>query len=221
MRHGRAWAWGERKGAGVRASSFSAVVLAGGKSSRLGTDKALLCVDGEPLISWLPARLAGWFADVVVVVDRPGRYDVPWRQVVDAVPDAGPLAGIAAGLAAISTPAAFVCACDMPLLRPALLGLLCAALGEGIDVAIPERDGRLEPLCAIYRATCLPTARDLLSAGKRRANGLAEALPRRVLTEPEWRAVDPEADSFRSINTPDELSALTERARAHGLRITR
>ena len=194
------------------------MVLAGGRSSRLGVDKALLRVDGVTLVEWLPARLAASFAPVVLVVDRPGRYAVPVRQVVDAVPGSGPLAGLTAGLAALGTAAAFACACDMPLLRPALLARLCAAL-EGYDLAIPERAGRLEPLCAVYASACLPPMRGLLATGRLRANGVAGEVRARVLAEPEWRDADPDGDSFLSINTPAELAALRERARSYGLTV--
>lgn len=200
-------------------SSCGAMVLAGGSSSRLGADKGLVRVDGLPLVAWLPARLGELFSPVLLVVDRPNRYAVPIRQVVDAAPGAGPLAGLAAGLAGLATPAAFACACDMPLLRPALLARLGAAI-EGHDLAIPQRAGRLEPLCAVYAAACLPMMQRLLADGRLRAGGIAAEVRTRVLAEAEWRDVDPDGDSFLSINTPADLTMIQERARAYGLTIS-
>jgi molybdopterin-guanine dinucleotide biosynthesis protein A len=199
--------------------TVAGIVLAGGKSSRLGFDKALLRVNGEILAQWLPDRLAAWCSPVALVVDRPQRYAVAVRQLVDHAPDAGPLAGIAAGLQGLAVPA-FVCACDMPLLQPALLRRLLVAL-DGYDLAIPERDGRLEPLCAVYGVSCLPVIQRLLRDRRLRANAVASEVPTRILREPEWRAIDPEGDSFLNINTPADLVRMQDRARHFGLTIGR
>jgi molybdopterin-guanine dinucleotide biosynthesis protein A len=199
--------------------TVAGIVLAGGKSSRLGFDKALLRVNGEILAQWLPDRLAAWCSPVALVVDRPQRYAVAVRQLVDHAPDAGPLAGIAAGLQGLAVPA-FVCACDMPLLQPALLRRLLVAL-DGYDLAIPERDGRLEPLCAVYAVSCLPVIQRLLRDRRLRANAVASEVPTRILREPEWRAIDPEGDSFLNINTPADLVRMQDRARHFGLTIGR
>jgi molybdopterin-guanine dinucleotide biosynthesis protein A len=211
---------GEARVAGSAGTgTVAGIVLAGGKSSRLGFDKALLRVNGEILAQWLPDRLAAWCSPVALVVDRPQRYAVAVRQLVDHAPDAGPLAGIAAGLQGLAVPA-FVCACDMPLLQPALLQRLLVAL-DGYDLAIPERDGRLEPLCAVYAVSCLPVIQRLLRDRRLRANAVASEVPTRILREPEWRAIDPEGDSFLNINTPADLVRIQDRARHFGLTIGR
>lgn len=205
---------------GMERSPFGAIVLAGGHSTRLGFDKALLRVNGVPLVQWLPGWLAGLFSTVAVVVDRPQRYAVPFPQIVDAEHHHGPLAGIAAGLQATSAPATFVCACDMPLLRPALLQFL-ASLLVGQDLVIPQREGRLEPLCAVYGSSCLPVIQRLLLDGQRRANGLASEVHTRIVSEPEWREMDPEGDSFLNVNTPVDLTSVQERAKRYGLTLNR
>lgn len=197
---------------------LGAIVLAGGKSSRLGYDKALVRMNGEVLVQWLPRLLSAVFRPVAVVVSKPACYPVTFPQIVDSVPDAGPLAGIAAGLHFLAAPALFVCAVDMPLLQPALLRRLHAALG-GYDLVIPERAGRLEPLCAIYAASCLPAIQRLLGSGRLRANGVAAEVHTRILTDPEWRDVDPEGDSFLNINTAADLNRLTARANEYGLQL--
>lgn len=197
-------------------TGVAALVLAGGRSSRLGFDKALIRMDGQPLVHWLPAQLSHMFAPVVVVADQPGRFAVPGPQVFDAVPDAGPLAGIAAGLAAIPGAAAFVCACDMPLLRPALLQRLVGAF-DGYDLAIPERGGRLEPLCAVYSVNCLPVIQRLLASRRLRVSGVAAEVRTRVVTEAEWRETDPHGDSFLSINTAADLALMQQHAEVLGL----
>jgi len=207
-------------GAPTGTKAVGGIVLAGGKSSRLGFDKALLRVNGEILAQWLPDRLSAWCSPVALVVDRPRRYAVSARQLVDGTPDAGPLAGIAAGLQGLDVPALFACACDMPLLQPALIERLFAVL-DGYDLAIPERSGRLEPLCAVYSASCLPVIQRLFRDRRLRANAVASEVPTRIMREPEWRDIDREGDSFLSINTPADLVHIQERARHFGLTIGR
>ena len=204
---------------GLGPTGVGAIMLAGGQSSRLGFDKALLRVNGVPLVQWLPEQLASLFSTVAVVVDRPQRFATPFPQVTDTMSNCGPLAGIAAGLQATAAPATFVCACDMPLLRPALLRLLCSLLARH-DLVIPQRDGRLEPLCAVYASSCLPVIQRLLMNGQPRANGVAGEVRTRILRESEWRDSDPEGDSFLSVNTPADLVHMQERAAAYGLRLT-
>ena len=199
---------------------FGAIVLAGGKSSRLGFDKALLRMDGVPLVQWLPSKLAHTFTSVAIVVDRADRYHVTFPLLLDTWPDAGPLAGIAAGLEASGEPAVFVCACDMPLMQASLVQRLCSAL-EGHDLAIPERAGRLEPLCAVYAASCLPVIQQLLHDRRLHASGVAGAVRTRTVTEVEWRDLDPEGDSFLSINSPSDLLHVQARAATYGLTLSR
>lgn len=196
------------------------IVLAGGKSSRLGFDKALLRVNGEILAQWLPDQLAALCQPLALVVDRPQRYPVAVPQLIDITPDAGPLAGIAVGLQGLAVPALFTCACDMPLIRPALVQRLSAAL-DGYDLVIPERDGRLEPLCAIYAAACLPVITALLRQNRLHARAVASEVKARILQESEWRDVDPAGDSFLSINTPADLVRMQQRARHYGLTVSR
>ena len=199
-------------------SGVGAIVLAGGRSTRLGHDKALLRINGQPLVEWLPARLSCLLSPVVIVVDGPGRYQTSLPQVPDVLPGTGPLGGVASGLQALAASAALVCACDMPLLQPDLIALLCASL-SGFDLVIPERDGRLEPLCAVYTRACLPAMQALLANRQLRLNGMASAVRARIVTEGEWREVDPRGDSFLGINTLDELATMRKRARGYGLEL--
>ena len=199
-------------------SACGAIVLAGGRSSRLGQDKALVQVDGQPLVQWLPARLSEWLSPVLVVTDRVDRYSITSPQVADAFPETGPLGGLATGLQALRAPAAFACACDMPLIRAEMISLLCAAL-PGYDMVIPERGGRLEPLCAVYSTTCLPAIHRLLVDRKLRLAGVAAEVRTRVVPEATWRTIDPDGDSFLSINTPADLAHMQARAGRYGLAI--
>ncbi len=181
------------------------IVLAGGQSRRLGRDKARVLINGQPAVLWQVQLLQTVVSSVVVVV-APGRhYRVPVPEVPDEFPNEGPLGGIATGLRHLSTSAAFVCACDMPLLRPALIGGLFKALGDN-DLAIPECNGRLQPLCAVYAARCLPVIERLYAAGERRAHAVATAVPCVRIQEEQWRQWDSAGESFVSINSETDLT---------------
>jgi molybdenum cofactor guanylyltransferase len=149
--------------------SICAIVLAGGRSTRFGSDKSLALLRGEPLLGHVLRACAARFGDVVLVAKEPARYGAfcgNARLVRDRARVSTPLAGIEAGLAVAPAEIAFCCAGDMPFaVDPALLDALFAAL-EGHDAAVPLNDGHLQPLCALYRReTCLPAASLALESG--------------------------------------------------------
>jgi molybdenum cofactor guanylyltransferase len=185
----------------------AAIVLAGGESSRMGTPKALLDWHGTPLVVRIAGVLAG-ACDPVVVVAAPGAaLPVPAgvELVTDAAPERGPLEGVAAGMAALAgrAQAVFLAATDLPLLHPAFVAALLAAL-EGHDAVVPVADGRDQPLAAAYTAALLETAPALLAAGRARATDLlAGGRVRRL----EASAL-PHPESLRGMNTPQEYAQL-------------
>lgn len=194
----------------------AAILLVGGRSSRMGTPKAGLLFDGVPLLVHLCRRLTSAFPEVVVV-RAPGQElprgeegpPLPIAVVEDRVPDQGPVAGLCAGLAAIRHPLAFVATCDVPFLNPRLgVWMIGQADGEGplasYDVVVPEWEGRLHPLQAVYRARVLPLLEEQLAKGHRRPIDLYERVCVRKVTEAEVRAVDPLGRTFLNMNTPEE-----------------
>ena len=188
----------------------SGVVLAGGRSSRLGQDKALLSLpDGRSLIAHVVARLAPLVAEVVVVATDGERLGpLPARIVPDLFPDGGALGGIYAGLAAAREARSLVVACDMPLLRPGLLRHLLA-LPRDFDVLLPRlADGQVEPLHAVYSKACLEPIRRQLAAGRLRIISFLGDVRVRYVEEAELRRFDPELRSLFNVNTPADLAAL-------------
>jgi len=153
----------------TKIASASAIVLAGGRSTRFGSDKSLALLRGEPLLAHVLRACAKRFAEVLLVAKEPARYGSfsgNARLVRDRALVSTPLAGIEAGLASTTAEIAFCCAGDMPFaVDAALLESLFAAL-EGHDAAVPVGGGHLQPLCALYRrATCLPAATSALAQG--------------------------------------------------------
>jgi molybdopterin-guanine dinucleotide biosynthesis protein A len=187
------------------------IVLAGGRSRRMGRDKANLPWHGSTLARravGLLARCADAPVIAVCAADQELSHLPDWVDVVrDAEPGLGPLAGLAAGLAAAGAraPVAAVCAVDAPLAHPAVLEALLAALGEAPAV-VPRSGGRLQPLFAVYRTDLAPLASEMVAAGERRAAALGDRAGARVMDRAELLALhgvadaDPELTSFLSLD---------------------
>jgi molybdopterin-guanine dinucleotide biosynthesis protein A len=190
------------------AGSLSAIVLAGGASRRLGLDKAQLTFGGRPLLHIIIDRLSAVCDEMIVACGRRRDLDgphVPGRIVYDAMPGQGPLAGIEAGLRAASSDFAFVVACDMPFLQPALLSYM-ADLPRDYEALVPVATGRRHPLHAIYARSCLPAIESLLARGENRADELHYHVRTRVVWEDDLRRHDPEGMSLFNLNEPADLS---------------
>ena len=196
------------------AISFSGIVLAGGESRRMGRPKALLPFAGEILIVRVLKRLSV-VTDEQVVVAAPGQDlpDLPARLVRDPEPHRGPVAGLAVGLAAARAPRAFVTSCDSPFLSLDLVRWMLAE-SAGWDVVVPEWEGRLNPLHAVYATALAGTYRRLLDAGRSRPVDAYPEARVRVVREEEIRRLDPLGRSLTNMNSPEEYErALAEAAR--------
>ena len=196
-------------------TAVSGIVLAGGKSRRLGTDKALLEFDGKTLLEITVERLREVTTDVLIACGRgkrPGWPTVDAKMVLDRSEDRGPLAGLEAGLRAMANEAAVVVACDMPFLNPALLVHLAGRL-EGHAAVVPMIDGRHHALHAVYSRRCLPSVEDLLLKGGS-VRDLLAAVDTRVVPETEVLEIDPDALSCFNLNAPEDF----EKARAAWVR---
>ncbi len=150
---------------------LTGLLLAGGRSRRFGTDKALASVEGRAMIERVYDALAPLCTEVLVSVRDAGTtYSLPGpaRFVADRVPNAGPLAGLAAGLAASETPWLLVVACDLPFLTTAALRSLVEARTDVVEAVVAVTpDGWNQPLCACYHRRVQPVAEEQLAAGKR------------------------------------------------------
>ena len=203
----------------VDKSAITAVILAGGRSRRLGRDKAVEPFDGEPLIRRVIRRASESVSArqvVVVVADLERAAALPLddehRTSVDVFPDCGSLGGIYTGLDAATTEWSLVTACDMPFLSASLLAHL-AGLRDGVDAVVPVVDGRPEPTHALYNRRCLPAIETRLRAGQLKISGFFDDVAVRYVPENEIRDFDPDLLSFFNINRPEDLSRAMELAR--------
>lgn len=191
--------------------SRSAIVLAGGKSSRMGTPKALLRFDGQPLILHVVSTLRRIFDDIVVVA-APGQ-ELPALAVTvvrDDVAYQGPVGGICYGLRAAGGECAFVSSCDSVFLNGRVIGHLLEQI-EACDVVVPHWQGRFQPLHAVYRKSVLPLLEEQLERGELRPVYLFDKVRTCTIGEEEIRRLDPDGTSFFNMNTPEDYAEATTR----------
>jgi molybdenum cofactor guanylyltransferase len=205
-------------------TASAGVVLAGGRSSRMGTPKAALEWHGSTLLRRTVGILARATDGPVVVVRAAGQDlpDLPARTIVveDPAQGKGPVQGIAAGLAALSgqAEAAFISSTDMPFLHPAFVRrVLSVVLADGVDVCLPVARGYPQPLAAAYRTNLAETAARLVKEDRLRPAFLFEECVVRRLddaaltADPVLAALDPELDSLVNVNEPADYQAARAR----------
>ena len=192
----------------------SAIVLAGGRSSRMGTSKALLLFDNQPLVVHIVATLKRLFADVVVVASPTQEIpSMPITLVRDEVAYQGPVGGLCYGLKAATREICFVTACDSAFLSPQLISHLVGRC-EGYDVVVPHWQGRFQPLHAIYRRSVLPMLEAQLARGELRPVSLFDRVRTLRIDEEEIRRFDSAGASFFNMNSPADYEEALERWRA-------
>jgi molybdopterin-guanine dinucleotide biosynthesis protein A len=190
-------------------SDVTGVLLAGGKSRRMGQDKRFLSIGEETLYARSLSVLRSVFQHVVVVIaqDSPA-VESDTRVLRDLIPDCGSLGGLYTGLKQADTEWVFAVACDMPFLDPATIRHFIQLKGEG-DVVMAKLQHGLQPMHALYHRNCLPVIETLIQAQDFKIHQLADhpSLRARVVTPRELGRVDPEGRSFYNVNTPDDLAA--------------
>jgi molybdopterin-guanine dinucleotide biosynthesis protein A len=185
----------------------AAFVLAGGGSTRMGRDKALLKLCGEPMVV-RAARLAEpHVASVAVVapVDRYAELELP--VLPDRWPGAGPLGGIATALSTTRADWNLILGCDLPYLSSEWLAwFIPCAMNSPAQAVVPESRRGLEPLAALYHRACATALTGALERGVRRVTeGLAEILVERVRAA-DWQGIDPSGKLFDNMNTPADYA---------------
>jgi molybdopterin-guanine dinucleotide biosynthesis protein A len=189
--------------------SVSAVVLAGGRSSRFGRDKLAEPIDGRTLLAHAVEAVAA-VAEEIVVVLSPDAHEPPLPVAVrfahDTEPYRGPLVGLLAGLEATTGNRVVVVAGDMPTLEPAVLGLLLDRIGPARASAL-EDGGVTRPLpMTVERRAALTICRGLVADGRRDLRSLLDGLAVSTVHETEWRSDDPGARTLRDIDRPSDLA---------------
>jgi len=187
-------------------TAATAIILAGGGSGRMGTDKRLLQVDGLPMIEKIRDQLRGYFTRIIISANDPEKLKFLDLEVVpDRIPWQGPLMGIASALQASASELNFVVACDIPHIDIEFVEeMLAEAETGGADVVIPMASGgRYEPLFAVYRRSVLEAANKVLAAAGRRISDIFSLCVVKYVDPP-----DP--DSLINLNTQAEYEEFTK-----------
>lgn len=195
-------------------SPISAVVLAGGRGTRLGGDKATIKLGGETLLH-RAVRLASQLSNDVIVVARADQQlavtlGVDGARILsDTEPYVGVLAGMGTGLAAARHDWCLVVACDMPFVSLEMLEHMLS-LRQGYDAVVPRLEVGLEPLLSLYHKRCLPALWRALRAGDHRVVSFFGSLRIRYVEAGEIQRFDQTGRSFHNINSPEQLSQARE-----------
>ena len=198
------------------AGPISGAIVAGGASARLGTDKRLVAVDGSPLLARTAALLRTLVDDLQVVVARDEDRTLVTTTVgedvtvsIDTREGAGPVAGLEAALAGAQHDLVLVVATDHPALSAEVLALLVARARTSSARAVALEGSRgAEPFLAVYRREALGAVSGMLDAGTRRMQDVLAGLAPELVTEVEWRALDPEGGTVADVDTPEDLARL-------------
>jgi molybdopterin-guanine dinucleotide biosynthesis protein A len=198
-------------------AAVTGIVLAGGKSRRLGIDKTTMRWPPQGGTRTLLEATAGTLAQVcdeVLLVNYRGAHPLPYRVVPDRFVEGGSLGGLYSGLLEASHDYALAVATDMPFLSLGLLRWMLAQPRD-FDVLVPVRD-EPEPLHALYSKACLEPMRRRLEAGRLKITGFFEDVRVRYIDEATLRQLDPEGLSFFNINTPEDLQRAVDLAQRLG-----
>jgi molybdopterin-guanine dinucleotide biosynthesis protein A len=186
---------------------LTVALLAGGKSSRMGTDKSFVRVLGRPLIKDILAQVEGLGTETIIITNRLDDYRYLGLPLFgDVLPDKGALGGIYTALHSATQPHVFCFACDMPFIVRPLLEYFISLIPANADVIMPRLGAEAEPFRALYARTCLAPIRAALEAGKMRVISFFPAVRVRFVDEPEIDRFDPAHRSFFNVNTPDDLA---------------
>jgi molybdopterin-guanine dinucleotide biosynthesis protein A len=191
-------------------------IQAGGDSSRMGRDKAILPFLGEPLIQRVIARVSHLAEEIIVTTNNMDDYRFLGVSLVkDVIPGVGALGGLYTALRAASFPLVYVVACDLPFANADLLDACREILDDtGADAVIPSTEHGLEPLHAIYRKDrCLPAVEAAIKAGKRRMISWHVNADVHILSPQKTLYYDPHGVTFLNLNTPADFQQAEDKAR--------
>jgi molybdenum cofactor guanylyltransferase len=187
---------------------ITGIILAGGKSSRFGSNKALARFNGTPLIERVTTVMGRVFKNLIIITNSPFEYSylkIPLYQ--DIIKGMGPVGGIYTGLDVLDDNWGFFCACDMPFINEGLVRYI-AGLKEGFDAVVPKVDWKIEPLHALYSKGCLNAMKDLIDKKEFQTIKAFNNISVRFVEEEEIKKFDPELKTFLNINKQDELERI-------------
>jgi len=196
------------------------IILCGGRSRRFGKDKALLTIDGVPMVRRMAGRISPVVDEIIIAARDPAQHES--LAAISAIPDGaevvcdhvlgyGPVAGILAGLSASKSEYSICLACDLPYVNPDVIdALFGCAKANNSDVAIPKHpDGVLEPLHAVYGRSMVGACRDAMGEEEHTIRGAISLLDDVLFVPVEsLRRFDPDLRTFLNVNYPEDLGVM-------------
>lgn len=184
---------------------ITGVILAGGKSSRFGSNKAFAEFNGLPLIERVACILSSIFERLILITNSPQEFSYLKLPIYeDPIKGLGPIGGIYAGLDSMMDETGFFVACDMPFINEKLVRHM-VSISDDFDAVVPKIGWKMEPLHALYKKSCLPAIMEVIEAGSNQTIKSYNSIRVRYINKAEIRELDPELTSFMNINRPDEL----------------
>ncbi len=186
-------------------TNMTAIILAGGNSTRMGENKAFLQIDGAPIIARIHTLVTELFEEVLIVTNEKDLFkNFQARVYRDLLPDKGALGGLYTGVFFSSFEYSFCVACDMPFIRRSLVEFLIRNTKDE-DAIVPRTSDGLQPLHAIYSKTCLEAMRTVIDQGKYKIIDFYDLVKLKIIEESDFLHLDPLRESFINVNTPEEL----------------
>jgi molybdopterin-guanine dinucleotide biosynthesis protein A len=185
--------------------NITGIVLAGGKSSRMGTDKGVMELNGKKVIQYVLDALVPIVDDILIIANNDHYDNFAYPVYKDIIKDCGPMGGIYTGLINSTTMKNIVVSCDIPFITSPMLLHIISESGN-YEITVPKHDGRLEPLCAVYTKQCTGKFKELL---EKKVWKMQEALNYFKTQQLNISDTKEMARNFININTPEELKDQT------------
>jgi molybdopterin-guanine dinucleotide biosynthesis protein A len=197
----------------TRTPSVSGVILAGGKARRMGgVNKAFVKVGGRPIIERVVSTLSQTFTRIIIITNCPDSFRyLGLPMYTDIIPGSGSLGGLYTGLKVCGADYGFLVGCDMPFLRAEIIRRMVDRI-RAFDVIVPEIQGYLEPLHALYSQRCVAPIEDLIHQRSYKIFNLFHEVRVNTLPESFFTSLDPELSFIQNVNSPNDLARAEELA---------
>ena len=195
---------------------MTGIILSGGKSTRMGENKAFIEIEGVPIVSRIYTLFKELFQEVIIVTNQPELFkNFDSKIYSDLLPNKGALGGLFTGLFFSNFQYSFCVACDMPFIKKSLVQYLINNI-EGEDVIVPRAKDGLQPLHAVYSKNCLDPIKKIMEQGKYKIIDFYNLVSIKIVEEKDFTSLDPLRESFINVNTPEELFMILKVKASHG-----
>lgn len=198
--------------------NITGIILAGGKSSRIGVNKALLKIGRKSIIESIISRISPIFPKIILITNYSDDFCFLKKNSIslfpDVIPGANSMGGIYSGLSHSKTRYNFLFACDMPFVNPELVSYMIKGI-QGNDIVIPEGKTGYEPLHAIYSKNCIEPFKELITKRDLKITNIFRYVKVKIIAQQEVSRFDPEGIAFFNVNTMADYNKIKEGKKCH------